>query len=113
VLEQKWSQVHEALRADDLAARSAVRQLLAYAALTRGDYRLATTHFSQLGGATEGAKLVEYTSALAQRHSKNAVAPMLKGDSPARRGQYGEALDALDEAVRLNPHATLVYDVRG
>jgi tetratricopeptide (TPR) repeat protein len=113
VLEQKWSQVRQALTASDSAADPVARFLHAYASLATDDYKGATELYSKLGNADDIAKLVDYASALAQRNPGNAIAQMLKGDALARSGKYEEALVAGDNAIRLDQRSALIYNSRG
>lgn len=114
MLAQKWEELHQSLPVDDSATTDPVVILLkGYACLMTNDYVGATEQFSRLGGASDFAKLVDYTSALAQRNPQNTIAQMLKGDALSRSGKCDEALAALSEAVRLDQPSALIYNIRG
>ena len=77
------------------------------------DHRGAIDAFSHLGNPAEIARLLDYTSKLAQANPRNSVAQVLRADVLVRNGKNQEALSVLDTAASLSPNSPLVLHVRG
>ena len=113
-LGENWKRTAEFLdRMDDSSYSSAARFVKGHACLALNRNNESLRLFLD-ASSKEGLKEWDQWAAdLVARNPGSAVAHYLKGDALARNERWDEALESLDQALRIKPDYPLALDARG